>query len=26
VAQWIIDNFGGDQPATAKAKYDNFVA
>lgn len=26
VAQWILDNFGGEQPATAKAKYDNFVA
>lgn len=25
VAQWIVDNFGGTQPATAKAKYDNFV-
>jgi len=26
VAQWILDNFGGNQPATAKAKYDNFIS
>jgi hypothetical protein len=25
IAQWILDNFGGNQPATAKVKYDNFI-
>ena len=25
VAQWIVETFGGNQPATAKAKYDNFT-
>lgn len=25
VAKWIVRNFGGDQPAAAKARYDNFV-